>query len=197
MSRTPIAFASADISALARSLKEQLAELGEMPSHVVLLNMLARAGGYRNFQHLKAAAEAAPVAPEAPAMPVAALLSTPPGPPVSPVPALSDERVARVAAAFGSDGVMLRWPSKTSHQELCLWVLWARYPAREVMDERGISAWLNARHTFGDAALLRRTMVTMGLVTRTQDGREYRRVERKPPPELSPVLALLDARAAA
>jgi hypothetical protein len=62
------------------------------------------------------------------------------------------------------------------------------------MDERGISAWLNERHTFGDAALLRRTMVTMGLVTRTQDGREYRRVEQKPPPELSPLLARLDGR---
>jgi hypothetical protein len=62
------------------------------------------------------------------------------------------------------------------------------------MDERGISAWLNERHTFGDAALLRRTMVTMGLVTRTQDGREYRRVEQKPPPELSPLLARIDAR---
>ena len=32
-------------------------------------------------------------------------------------------------------------------------------------------AWLDARHDFGDAAILRRTMVTMGLVTRTQDGR--------------------------
>ena len=76
-------------------------------------------------------------------------------------------------------------------------MLWARYPARRVMDERGISAWLNAHHDFGDPAILRRTMVTMGLVTRTQDGREYRRVERKPPPELAPLLARLDARAAA
>ena len=108
--------------------------------------------------------------------------------------------VAEVAArpgAFGPAGELLRWPSKTNHQELCLWVLWARYPARSVMTEREVSAWLNARHEFGDAALLRRTMVTMGLVTRTQDGREYRRVEQKPPAELAPLLARLDARAAA
>ncbi|MEO7224329.1 MAG: DUF2087 domain-containing protein [Devosia sp.] len=173
MSRIPIAFASADISALARSLKEQLTALGESPSHVQLLNMLAKAGGYRNFQHLKAGAEAGPVASVA-------------------APPANEERVARVAGAFGPDGMMLRWPSKTNHQELCLWVLWARYPAREVMDERGISAWLNARHLFGDAALLRRTMVTMGLVTRTQDGREYRRVEQKPPAELVSLLARLE-----
>ena len=104
--------------------------------------------------------------------------------------------MARVAGHFGADGTLLRWPSRTNHQELCVWALWARYPAREIMDERGISAWLNERHEFGDAALLRRTMVTMGLVTRTQDGREYRRVERKPPPELGPLLARLKARQA-
>jgi hypothetical protein len=172
----PIAFASADISALARSLREQLTTLGETPSHVQMLNMLARAGGYRNFQHMKAEAEATPV---------------PSAPPVD------DARVARVAGHFGEAGELLRWPSRTNHQELCVWVLWARYPAREVMDERGISAWLNLHHEFGDAALLRRTMVTMGLVTRTQDGREYRRVERKPPPELSPLLARIGASATA
>jgi hypothetical protein len=63
-----------------------------------------------------------------------------------------------------------------------------------VTDERGISAWLNEHHDFGDAALLRRTMVTMRLVTRTQDGREYRRVEQKPPPELAAVLSRIRAR---
>jgi hypothetical protein len=181
MTRIPIAFASADISALARSLREQLMPLGEMPSHVAMLNMLARAGGYRNFQHLKAEAEAAPiVVPAAPAPP----------PPPEPV---DEVRVARVAGAFGPAGELLRWPSKTNHQELCMWVLWARYPARAVMDEREISAWLNARHDFGDAALLRRTMVTMGLVTRTPDGREYRRVEQRPPAELRSLLARLEA----
>ena len=180
MPRTAIAFASADVSALARSLREQLTAHRELPSHVQLLNMLAKANGYRNFQHLKAEAEAAPAAPRSPA-------SLPPAP-------VDEARVARVAGHFGDDGTLLRWPSRTNHQELCLWVMWARYPAGTIMDERGISAWLNERHTFGDAALLRRTMVTMGLVTRTQDGREYRRVEQKPPPELSPLLARMDAR---
>lgn len=183
MSRTQIAFASADISALARSLKEQLTTLGEAPSHVQMLNILAKSAGYRNFQHLKAEAEVAPVA-------TAKVVPQPPPP--EPV---NEARVARALNYFGSGEQLLSWPAKTSHQELCLWVLWARYPAREVMDERGISAWLNARHDFGDPAILRRTMVTMGLVTRTQDGREYRRVERKPPPELGPLLARLDARA--
>ena len=185
MSRTPIAFASADISALARSIKEQLAALGETPSHVQMLNMLAKSAGYRNFQHLKAEAEAAPVA---------AATIAPQPPPAVPV---NEARVTRALNYFGADGQLLSWPARTAHQELCVWALWARYPARQVMDERGISAWLNTLHEFGDAALLRRTMVTMGLVTRTQDGREYRRVERKPPPELGLLLTRLNARTAA
>jgi hypothetical protein len=176
MTRTPIAYASADISALARSLREQLIALGELPSHVRMLNMLAKAGGYRNFQHLKAEGEARPAA-------------------VAPTPQeLVDEvRVARVAGAFGAASELLRWPAKTSHQELCMWALWARYPAGAVMHEREISAWLNEHHAFGDAALLRRTLITMGLMTRTQDGREYRRVEQKPPAELKPLLAKIAA----
>jgi hypothetical protein len=185
MSRTQIAFASADISALARSLKEQLTTLGETPSHVQMLNMLAKSAGYRNFQHLKAEAEAAPVA-------TAEVVQRP-----APADLVNEARVARALNYFGPGGRLASWPARTSHQELCLWVLWTRYPAREVMDERGISAWLNAHHDFGDPAILRRTMVTMSLVTRTQDGREYRRVERKPPPELGPLLARLNARAAA
>lgn len=181
MSRTQIAFASADISALARSLRQQLTQLGEAPSHVQMLNMLAKAAGFRNFQHLRSAGEAAPVATAAPE-------------PQDPGEAVNEARIARALNYFGPDARLLSWPGRTSHQELCLWVLWARYPARQIMDERGISAWLNARHDFGDAALLRRTLVTMGLVTRTQDGREYRRVERKPPAELGPLLVRLQAR---
>ncbi len=179
MPRIPIAFESADISALARSLKEQLSALAEPPSHVQLLNMLAKSAGYRNFQHLKAETEARPAPVEAP-------------------PAVIDrQRVDRVAGHFGETGRLLRWPSKTNHQELCVWVLWSHLPPTMVMHEREISGWLNAQHDFGDAALLRRTLVTMGLVTRTQDGREYRRVEQRPPAELGAVLAKLAERVAA
>lgn len=179
MSRIPIAFSSADISALARSLKEQLTALGETPSHVQLLNMLAKAAGFRNFQHMKATAEAEP--------PVAVTPAEPPPPP------LDQQRVARVAGHFGADGQLLRWPSKTNHQELCAWVLWSRLSDDLLMHEREISAWLNDHHEFGDAALLRRTMVTLGLMTRTQDGREYRKVAQQPPPELAAVLVRLRA----
>ena len=176
MSRIPIAYTSADVSALARSLREQIVKLGETPSHVELLNMLARAAGYRNFQHLRIGAEQA------------ALPTEPPPPPAD------RTRVERVAGHFDDAGNLLRWPSKANHQELALWVMWSRLPARAVFDERQISAWLNDWHHFGDSALLRREMVGYKLVTRNVNGSEYQRVEQKPPPELRLLLEKLETR---
>ncbi len=177
--RLAIPFAAADVSALARALEAELAELGRPPKHLELLNMLARAGGYSNFQHLRAAreAEAKLLAPE------------PVGPPAD------LRKVARVANFFDTDGVLSSWPAKTGLQELCIWVFWSRIPSVSVFNERQISDMLRDWHDFGDHALLRRTLVTMGLVERTVDGREYRRLEQKPPAELEPLLALLAEKA--
>ena len=52
-----------------------------------------------------------------------------------------------------------------------------------MLGERQVSQRLNALHGFGDAALLRREMVEMGLVTRSPGGLDYRRQELAPPPE--------------
>ena len=54
MTRPVFPFFASDISALARSLHNQLAGSGRIPGHVELLNMLARAVGSRNFQHFRA-----------------------------------------------------------------------------------------------------------------------------------------------
>lgn len=173
--RLAIPFAVADISALARSLEADLAELGHPPKHLEMLNMLAKAAGYGNFQHLRASREA-----EAKLLP-----PEPVGPPAD------LRKVARVGNFFDADGVLMSWPAKTGLQELCVWVFWSRLPAASVFDERQISDMLRDWHDFGDHALLRRTLVTMGLVQRTVDGREYRRIEQKPPAELEPLLAVL------
>lgn len=58
MPKLHVPFATADMSALARSLREQLGKLDHAPSHVEMLNMLARASGHANFQHLRADAQA-------------------------------------------------------------------------------------------------------------------------------------------
>jgi hypothetical protein len=84
--------------------------------------------------------------------------------------------------------VLLRWPAKQSLQPLCLWALWARMePGRDYADAENTQL-LNAWASFNDHALLRRALVDMGYVTRTPDGRQYRRIEQKPPGELSALL---------
>ncbi|MDR3474929.1 MAG: DUF2087 domain-containing protein [Devosia sp.] len=173
MARISLPFAVADTSALARALKRDIDALGRQPGHVDLLNMLARAAGYSNFQHFRARA----------ARP-------------APRPNAEDERVERARRHFDAAGRLLRWPSRADALDLCLWVLWSRLPDA-ILDERSISALLDRWHVFGDHAVLRRALYDYGFVDRTVDGREYRRLERKPPPEAARLIGLLQAPPAA
>lgn len=195
MSRTPLPYSAGDISALARSLRTQLAGQNEPPSHLTWLNMLAKAGGFRNFQHFKAQAEAAPPILAAP--PAELTAADPAEPAAAAAPELDMTRVVKVARCFDASGSLQRWPSKLSEQRLGLWVLWSRIDGGATMTEKQINQVLNAHHHFGDHALLRRDMVELGLLTRTRDGREYRRVERQPPPEALALFRHLKSRPAA
>jgi len=178
MSRTLLPFHTDDISALARALGGQLRDCGHVPGHVELLNMLARAGGSRNFQHFRAQAAAR------------AALETPPEaePPVDYV------RLRRSLRLFDADGRLLHWPPKLRERELCLWVLWAAVPPRRGLAEKEVNRLLDARHDFGDYALLRRWLVDLGLMERTRDGSVYRRIERRPPPEARALIGVLARR---
>lgn len=181
MSRTAIPFAVDDVSALAKSLNAQLESTPEKPGHLALLNMLARGAGYKNFQHLRSTAEAegrlSAATPQIPAAPV------------------DYAKVEKIARYFDADGVLMRWPGKDSHRLICLWVLWSRIAPRRSYDEKAINALLNAHHRFGDHALLRRDMVDRGMLDRTRDGREYKRLEVKPPAEAVALIRALHARA--
>lgn len=167
MSRTPIPLCVGDVSALARTLRKQLDEQDRTPGHVEMLNLLARSGGYRNFQHLKAQSEARATV----------------GQPV-PVPAEVDFKlVKRLVRFFDEQGRLIRWPGKFSQRMIALWVLWSRVPARTVLTEQAVNELLEGCHCFGDHALLRRELVDRNMLERTPDGRSYRRIERQPPPE--------------
>nr|WP_295887849.1 DUF2087 domain-containing protein [uncultured Devosia sp.] len=172
MSKLHVPFSVPDITTLARSLREQLGKLDHAPSHVEMLNMLARANGHANFQHLRADAQAQ------------SRLST--------VPAeerVDHARVEKVLRHFNDAGTMIRWPSKTNHQTLCLWVIWSRIPADRRFSEREINQFIIEGHSFGDHALLRRSMIDAHMLTRTPDGRLYRRIEKKPDPDALALLA--------
>ena len=170
MSRKSFSIHVGDVSALARTLRQRLAGQERVPGHVEMLNLLARAGGYRNFQHLRAEQDA-PGAPKA--------------------VEINPKRVKKAAGYFDLDGKLARWPKKHSLRELCLWVLWSRLPARTAMSELEFDERLILGHGFCDHALLRRWLVDLGLVARTPDGCEYRRIEKQPPDEAVAVFGRL------
>ncbi|MBM2576827.1 DUF2087 domain-containing protein [Jannaschia sp. Os4] len=145
-----------DVSRFSRALR---AALPTDASHQTTLNAVARAAGYANFQHLRAATGAAGA--EAP-------------------PDL--RAVRRAAARFDRDGRLTGWPAQRGLRLLCLWPLWARLPAGAEMDEIEVSALLHGMMTMRDAAQARREMVGEGMLSRERDGTGYRRVERRPDP---------------
>ena len=178
MSREAFPFSVDDISALAKALRGGLADAEAAPGHVEMLNMLARAGGFRNFQHFRAQAEELD------------RLATPPFVP----PPIDTARLERIARYFDGEGRLTRWPGKANHRTDCLWVMWSRLPARATMHEREVNERLNAEHLFGDHALIRRELVDRGMMWRTLDGREYRRIEQAPPAEAAALIRLMAER---
>ncbi|GHC56846.1 DUF2087 domain-containing protein [Neogemmobacter tilapiae] len=177
MTRPVLSLTIDDLSPFARRLHQALAQAGSAPSHLALMNMLARAGGWQNFQHFRSGA-LAQIEPAGSMMVV------------------DQPRVTQALRHFDGQGLLLRWPAKTNLQHLAVWGLWSQLPKGAVMTEQEISSRLNRLHLFGDAAILRRTMVELGLVKRTADGREYRREERAPAPTERALIRHLHVRSA-
>src|SRR4030095_1857808 len=158
MPRSVFPYYADDISAVARSLNTQLADCGHLPGHVELLHMLARAVGPRNFQHFRAQPVAQQRLVRAPEVDMA----------------VDQVALQRLSRYFDAEGRLVRWPTKFSHQEPCLWALWSRRPAKKTLWDPQLNDLLFANHHFEDPALLRRELKERGMVTRTLDGREYR-----------------------
>lgn len=166
MARQPISLTIPDVSAFARALRA-----GEPPEgHQAWLNRIARAAGYRNFQHLSALRKDAE-------------------------PPADAAKVARALRWFDEAGRFARWPARQAVRDLCLWAVWARLPPGELGHERAVSALIDAATALKDAAQIRRSLVEMGLLTRSVDGTAYARLERRPPPEARALIAALKARA--
>lgn len=190
MSRPVFPFHAPDISALARSLCKQWAEQPQAPSHVQMLNMLARALGQQNFQQFRANAESAPLAPALPLLePDYAAKRAASAPP-------SANDIRRLLRHFDAQGRMLRWPGKFSEQLPCIWTVWARIPAKREMSERAINEYIKLGECFGDHVLLRRELVNYQLLARTADGKVYRRIEQPVPDAILPLLRAVLGRAA-
>ena len=174
MSKAPIPLFAEDISQFSKALRAQLSAAEDTPSHVSMMNMLARAAGFQNLQHMQANA-------------AAERRLNRDDPPED----VDHRRVERALRVFDAQGRMTLWPSKRTVQDLCLWVFWAALPNDRTLQEREVNAVLDQLHLFNDAAILRRTLATQGFVTRNTDGSDYRRVEQRPPPEARALLAAL------
>ena len=186
MSKSPavaIPLFAEDISAFARNLSTQLKtqlKTDDFPlGHVELLNILARASGHRNYQHMRASLSAR---------------TRLENPLEAPAESVDFTRVERIAKYFDAAGRMIRWPISFSLQDPCLWVMWSRLPAATVMTERELNERLKAEHLFGDHAILRRELVERGLLRRPLDCMRYERIEQRPTPEARELIRLLETR---
>ena len=176
MSREALPFVISDLSAFARAFSQQLKAraAAEAPGHVELLNLIARAAGYRNLQALRAAS-----LPPAPAETAAE--DWPPPPPLS-------DNARKALMQFDSRGRLMRWPSKFSVQRLAMWLLWTRFDGRRVYTEKDVNAVLKSAHAFGDHATLRRELINHKLMTRKSDCSEYRKLPARPDDEARALL---------
>ena len=158
MTRTPLPLYIEDISEFAAQLRKSWPQ--PPPGQSETLSLIAKAARYRNHQHLRADAT------------IHAPLDKP-----------AEKRVLDALRCFDASATMIRWPQKTSVQRLCVAWFWSRLPTRREMSEREVNAALQQGETFGDHVLLRRSLIDHRLVTRAQDGSDYRRVERRPDAE--------------
>ncbi|WP_319531738.1 DUF2087 domain-containing protein [uncultured Cohaesibacter sp.] len=164
MSRQQLPLTIRDVSAFARSLSKELSKADDQPGHLEWLNMLARASGYKNYQHLKADQKAAERLNHnaADSQPV------------------DHKLIEQASRHVNLEGQLLRWPSKASHRTLCLWLIWSHLPPKTDMNERDVNERLRAMCLFEDHVSVRRALVDFSFVDRSSDGSRYRRRERPP-----------------
>lgn len=181
MTRLLVPLTTPDTSTFAKTLKgfldERQAAGKALPSHVELLNLLARSAGLRNFQTLKAAALSAPT-PATP-IPAAAPSHVSAGPVAVDMNSLTPT-ARKALLQFDAQGRLVRLPNKYSVQQLACWALWTHFDARRKYTEKEVNALLNAHHTFGDPATLRRELINMKLLSRKSDCSQYWKEAQRP-----------------
>lgn len=194
MPRELIALHAQDLSAFTKALRQELSQhlsaspSPEAPSHLSLMNMLARAAGHRNLQALKAVPPPAPSKPSKLTPVHAAPARGPRHPDLS-------EAADRALRQFDAQGRLARWPSKRQVQRQVLWGLWLHFDSRRIYTEPEVNEVINKQHCFGDHCTLRRELVEMRLLERWDGGRQYRKLAARPDEELLPLLRELRERA--
>jgi hypothetical protein len=175
-----------DLSQFAKTLRQQLGEHlqkspGAAPSHVQLLNMLARAAGHRSVQALRAQATLA----RAPAAPTPATATS--------AHTTLSAHAAKALTQFDAHGRLSRWPYKFVVQRLAMWGLWLRFESNRSYTEREVNEILKAWTTYGDHVTPRRELVEMKLLGRKPDCSVYWKEPQRPNDEVRALLQALRA----
>ena len=84
---------------------------------------------------------------------------------------------AELRGFLDKDGKLTQWPSKPAKRTTALQDLSEKFEPGRAYHEREVNELLKAWHTYSDWALLRRELVTVGLLSRNDDGSEYRLVQ--------------------
>ena len=192
-----VAFAVADISALAKSLRAAFEGVETTPTQVQVLNWLAKAAGHQNYQSLRASARSMPV-PRISSGAVGAANEAAETAEPATIKATKSERdtalsahAAKALTQFDTDGKLTRWPYKFAVQRVAMWGLWIRFDAKRRYTEKEVNSVVNAWHLFGDHATLRRELINMALLARKPDCSVYWKNAHKPSDEIQAFLRAL------
>lgn len=164
MSRVPVSLEITDLSQFARGLARQWPE--QKPSHLAMMNMLAKASGFKNYQHLLATRQAA-------------------------APVELDKRSKRWLRLFDDNKRAVRWPAKFIDQRALLWGVASQMPKVSDQTEKQVNALILAHICFEDFAIVRREFVESGVLGRTEDGNKYWSKPFQVPEEFQALVAAL------
>ena len=84
-----------------------------------------------------------------------------------------------VRGFFDGNNRLKSWPGKFGKQKTALGLIAEKFDADREYSATQVNEILNANHTFNDPAQLRRSMIEMKLLDRSQDGRKYWKVEKE------------------
>ena len=189
MTRLLVPLSTPDIAAFSKTLKnfldERHASGKSPPSHVELLNLLARAAGTRNFATLKKAAQTVPCVVRNKLNEVTLVEGAP-----TEVVNLSpmSATVRKALLQFDASSRLVRLPNKLSVQQMTMWALWTKFAANRKYTEKEVNAITNGFHIFGDQATLRRELINMKLLGRKSDCSEYWKEPHRPTEEVQDFL---------
>ena len=92
---------------------------------------------------------------------------------------------------FDAASRLVRLPNKLSVQQMAMWAMWTCFVVRRKYTEKEVNLILNAHHTFGDPATLRRELVNMKLLSRKSDCSQYWKEPQRPSAEVQSFLKAL------